>query len=159
MFKSKTKNRKIRKWEIVFLLAIIFVALGIKAHSYYWPKAIIKIGGQELKVLVADNSRHMYAGWSNHKNMGKYNGMLFVFVSKSQHTMVMRNMNFPLDIVWIDGKVIVDIAPNLQPDLSTAEAELVPYFARLPSTFVLELPAGFTAKNGVKIGDSVEINL
>ena len=120
------------------MLAIIFIALGIKAYSYYWPKATVQIGGQELKVLVADNSRHLYVGWSKRKNMGKYNGMLFVFASKSQHTMVMRDMKFPLDIVWIDGKTIVDIAPNLQPDIGTTEAELIPYFARLPSTFVLE---------------------
>ena len=83
--------------------------------------------------------------------------MLFVFDTKGQHTIVMREMNFPLDIIWLDGFKIVDMAPSVPPQKGVTETDLVPYFARLPSTLVLELPAGFIVANELKIGDSIEI--
>ena len=89
--------------------------------------------------------------------MGKYDGMLFVFANRVQHTFVMRNMLFPIDIVWLNKGEIVDIAPNIQPEPGKNEASLTPYFARLPSDMVLELVAGTVAKNGLKIGDKLEI--
>jgi uncharacterized membrane protein (UPF0127 family) len=71
--------------------------------------------------------------------------------------MVMRDMNFPLDIIWLDGFTIVDMAPNLQPEKGRTEEDLTPYFARLPSTLVLEVPTGFITQNKLKIGDRIEI--
>lgn len=115
------------------------------------------IAGRQIKVLVADNFAHLMKGWSDRKDMGEYQGMLFVFPGRGFHTMVMRDMNFPLDIVWIDGNSIVDLAPNLPPEPGRAEAQLTPYSARLPSTLVLELPAGFIQLNKLQIGDKITV--
>jgi uncharacterized membrane protein (UPF0127 family) len=58
--------------------------------------------------------------------------------------------------VWIDNGMIVDIAPNLAPENDRAEEEQTIYRPRLPANAVLELPAGFTTANGIKIGDRVK---
>lgn len=120
-----------------------------------WPKANVKIGGEVLKVLVANTPAHQVEGWSNKKDMGNYGGMLFVFPDFGQHTMVMRDMRFPLDIVWLNGNKIVEIAPNIQTEPGKTEAQLTPFFSSQPSNMVLELPAGFMDKTGIKIGDEV----
>ena len=146
-----------KKWHYIFFIVVILLTIGLKAYSYYWPKATININGRILKVSVADTAQNRIKGWSGKKDMGKYDGMLFVFSEKSQHTMVMRDMNFPLDIIWLDGFTIVDMAPNLQPEKNRAEEDLTPYFARLPSTMVLEVPAGFVMENKLKIGDRIEV--
>lgn len=78
--------------------------------------------------------------------------MLFVYSDLSQHGMSLSGVKFPVDIIWINGREIVDIAPSLWPTDQT-----LPYFARGESNLVLELPAGFVEKNKIKIGDSVEI--
>ncbi|TAN33827.1 DUF192 domain-containing protein [Patescibacteria group bacterium] len=158
MFFKKRENKQIKKWEWIMLLVILGFSIFGKIYYSRWPTAVVKIGGREVSVLVADNELHRFKGWSKRDDMGKYGGMLFVFPERGQHAMVMRDMRFPLDIIWIDGTKIVDIAPNLQPDPANTEAGLTPYFARLPSTLVLELSSGFTQKNGVKIGDTISIS-
>jgi uncharacterized membrane protein (UPF0127 family) len=157
MLFSPKEVKPLKKWHYIFFAVLILLFIGIKAYSYYWPKTTININGRILTVLLADTEQNRFKGWSGKKDMGKYDGMLFVFPEKAQHTMVMRNMNFPLDIIWIDGFTIVDMAPNLQPEPGRAEEELTPYFARLPSTLVLEVPAGFVTQNKLKIGDRIEI--
>lgn len=156
LFASK-QSKQPKKWHYIFFAVVVLLFIGLKIYSYYWPKATININGRILKVLVADTQQNRLKGWSGQKDMGQYDGMLFVFPEKSQHAMVMRDMNFPLDIIWINGLTIVDMAPNLQPEKGRAEEDLTPYFARLPSTLVLEVPAGFIAQNKLKIGDVIEI--
>ena len=72
--------------------------------------------------------------------------------------MVMRDMHFPLDIIWLDGNKIIDIAPNLPPEPGLAEEQLTIYRSRAASTLVLELPAGFMERTSLKIGDVIEIS-
>lgn len=156
LFQSKELKQP-KKWHYIFFGFVILLFIGIKLYSFYWPKETININGHVLTVLLADTEQHRIKGWSNKKDMGKYDGMLFIFPERSQHTMVMRDMNFPLDIIWLDGFTIVDMAPNLQPEKGRAEVDLTPYFARLPSTLVLEVPAGFIMKNQLKIGDRIEV--
>lgn len=157
MLFAPKETKQPKKWHYIFFAVVILLFVGLKAYAYYWPKATININGRILKVLVADTQQNRIKGWSGKKDMGKYDGMLFVFPEKAQHTMVMRDMNFSLDIIWIDGFTIVDMAPNLKPEKGRAEEDLTPYFARLPSTLVLELPAGFLIQNKLKIGDRIEI--
>ena len=156
LFQSK-ETKQPKKWHYIFFAIVVLLFVGLKAYAYYWPKATVNINGRILTVLLADTEQHRIKGWSGKKDMGKYDGMLFVFPEKAQHTMVMRDMNFPLDIIWLDGFTIVDMAPNLQPEKGRAEEDLTPYFARLSSTLVLELPAGFIKQNSLKIGDRIEI--
>lgn len=151
------KKAEVKKWHLLLVAAIIILSFGGRIYAAWWSKGIVSIGGQEVKVLIADTDKHRFRGWSNEKNMGKYGGMLFVYPTAGQHAMVMRDMNFPLDMIWINGNEIVDMAPNLQPEPGRAEAQLTVYFARLPSNLVMELPAGFIEKNRLKIGDIVEV--
>jgi len=151
------QNKPVKKWQWYLLLLVIGLALIIKAYSYYWPKAQVTIGEKTIKVLVADNNRHWRKGLGGRKNLGRYHGMLFIFSTRGQHTMVMRDMEFALDIVWLNNYKIVDIAPSVQPEPGKNDGQLTPYFSRLPSDMVLELPAGFTQTNGIKIGETVKI--
>jgi len=156
MSESK-ETKQPKKWHYIFFAVMILSVVALKAYGYYWPKATININGYILKVLVADTQQHRVKGWSGKEDMGKYDGMLFVFPEKKQHTMVMRDMNFPLDIIWLDGFTIVDMAPGVQPEKDISEEDLTPYFARLPSTLILELPAGYIIENKLKIGDRMEM--
>lgn len=153
----EAKPVTVRSWHYILLLAIILSSLIFKIYSSYWPKREVVLGNEIVRVLVADTYSHRLKGLSGRDGLGDSGGMLFVFPERGQHTMVMRDMLFSIDIVWIDGDSIVDMAPNLQPESGKKEADLTPYFARLPSTLVLELPAGSIARLGLKVGDNVRI--
>ncbi|MDO8499606.1 MAG: DUF192 domain-containing protein [bacterium] len=148
---------KIKKHYIIIVVALLVISIGGRIYAAYWPTKDIKINGETLKVLVADTDKHRAVGLGSRADFGDYQGMLFIFPNVSQHAMVMRDMRFSLDIIWIRDKVIIDMAPNLEPEPGKTENQLTPYFARLPSDMVLELPAGYISQNELKIGDMVEI--
>jgi len=137
---------------------IIVLAVALKLYSFYWPSTEIKINGQILKVLVAKDYKHLTKGLSGRENLGKYDGMLFVFNNRAQHAMIMRDMKFSIDFIWIDRGVIVDIAPSAPLEPGKQESEYFRYIARDLSTRVLEVPAGTALGRGWKIGDRVEYN-
>ena len=152
------KNPKpFKTWHLILIILVIAISVGFKIYGSLWTKATIKIAGQELHVMVADTYDHRLKGLSDRQDMGGHDGMLFVFPDRGQHIMVMRDMHFRLDIIWLDGNKVVDIAPNLLPEPGISEDKLTLYPARAPSTLVLELPAGFKDQTGLKIGDTVEI--
>ena len=156
-FTKKDEIKELKKWHVIVLVAMLVATIGLRIYYARWPKAKIVVGGQPLTVLVADTFQRRVEGWSDKKRMGNYDGMLFVFSEKGEHTMVMRDMYFSLDILWVDEGKIVDIAANAQPERGRLEEGLTPYIPRAPATLVIELPAGFVEKNGVKIGDSITI--
>lgn len=152
------EQKEIKRWHWIAVGLIITVAIFYKLYTvYYWPKAIIRIGGEEFQVLVADNEKHRFRGWSGEKDMGKYGGMLLLFFEDSNHLIVMRDMNFPLDIVWLNDGVVVDIAKNVHPEPGVEEDDLTLYFTSYDSDAVLELPAGFKERTGLERGDRIEI--
>ena len=156
MFFNKAPNPQVKRWHLYFFCSVIIIGIGLKVYSYRWPRAVVNIRGEEIKVLVADTADRRFKGWGGEKSMGEWGGMLFVFPSKGSHAVVMRNMEFPLDIIWLDGRTIVDMAPNVKAEPGISELDLIPYLSRLPSTMVLEMPADFIANFGIKIGDAVD---
>jgi uncharacterized membrane protein (UPF0127 family) len=82
--------------------------------------------------------------------------MLFVFDREGERTFVMRDMDFPLDIIFIDADGrITQIHPAPVPPPNTSEGELTPY--RGQAKWVLEVPCGYTTSKNISIGDVVRI--
>ncbi|MFH1781353.1 MAG: DUF192 domain-containing protein, partial [Patescibacteria group bacterium] len=86
-------------------------------------------------------------------NLEKNECMLFVFKESKSRTFWMKNMNFPLDIIFINNNEIVEIKENIQaPD----SADIPQYSSKYPADTVLELPAGLVADNNIITGDKVD---
>ncbi len=151
-------KNKSSSWQLVVLGLIILFSFSLKMYyDYYWPNAQVRINNQTLNVLVADNIKHWTKGLGGRKNLGEYDGMLFLFPITEQHVFVMRDMQFPIDIIWIKNGMVVDYAPGVPIDPATTESDLIPYAARDISDKVLELKAGMANSLHLKIGDKVEV--
>lgn len=161
MFFKKKPPTEFKRWHGIALLIVVLLGLGSYAYSFYWPTAKITISNKNISktytVLVADTFRHEFQGLSGRNSLGKYDGMLFVFPTRAVHAMVMRDMRFALDIVWVDGDTIVHIEPNLPLEPGKSEAELKVYGEGFNSTKVLEFSAGFTQSNGIMVGDTLVV--
>ncbi len=131
------------------ILFLLFIFIQIKNY-FYWPKTAVRLKDQDLQVLVASTPSHRYKGLSKRKDLGEYDGMLFVFSVPDKYGFVMRDMNFSLDIIWLNRGVVVDIAKNLSP----LNQDFI-YYPRAKANLVLELPAGWVDKNNLKIGDEL----
>lgn len=154
------KISKSKRWPIVIFAIIFFVFIGLRVQQYFFPRqATMTIGGKTFQVLMANTDALRVKGLSGRKDFGGYGGMVFTFPQADYYTFVMRDMLFPIDIVWINGKTIVDIKERLPPEAGREESELTRYSGVSTADTVIELPAGFAQQNGVKIGDKVQLGL
>jgi len=87
----------------------------------------------------------------------EYEGMLFLFNNQNNTTIVMRNMLFPIDIIWLNDNIVVDMAPAVQPEPRVDEENLVKYYTQKSANMVLELLSGGIEKYDIKIGDSISL--
>jgi len=100
---------------------------------------------------VADTPAKEELGLSGRIELPFGKGMLFAPPTARVYGIWMKDMNFPLDIVWFDNDLkVMYIKENAAPE-SYPEA----FVPSAPSRYVLELPAGFIQRYGVTLGDKV----
>src|SRR3989338_5042145 len=62
----------------------------------------IRISNVKIKAELADTPEKRALGLSGRETLGNDEGMLFVFDEPNTRQFWMKNMNFALDIIWID---------------------------------------------------------
>lgn len=150
----KAPTTKMKIFGAVFMVAM--VALQFTKH--HWGEATIGLKDTQLHVLVAKNVYQQEKGLGGRESLDPYDGMLFLFDFSSRYGFVMRDMKFPIDIVWFNAGVVVDIAPNVPVEPGVPEERLRRYLPRAEANLVLELPAGWTEAHGLQIGDRLELS-
>ncbi len=80
--------------------------------------------------------------------------MLFVFDTPGKHGFWMKDMHFPIDIIWIDRDLTIvhverSISQETFPTVFASDAN---------ASYVLEVVAGFSEKNNLKEGDRVNFS-
>jgi uncharacterized membrane protein (UPF0127 family) len=124
----------------------------------------LKIGEIILNVEVVDTEAARTLGLSGKiarendplgLGLGGNEGMLFVFEREGNYGFWMKDMNFPIDIIWIDkDKKITHTENNVSPETYLKKPPQIFGFD-VTSLYVLEIPSGFLVENNVKIGDFV----
>jgi len=110
-----------------------------------------------VAATVSDDPEERRTGLSNTESLAPAEGMLFVYHSSDERTFVMREMDFPLDIIFIDATgQITAIHEAPVPPANTSESELEGYSGR--AKWVLEANRGWAAYHNVTVGDSVQID-
>lgn len=147
---------RISRWQLGFVILFVVALIGVSVWQYRPSEATVVLGGQELNVLVAKTRQQQYRGLGRRASLGEADGMLFPFGLPSRIGIVMRDMEFPIDIIWLRDGTIVDIAPSVPTEPGVSETNLRVYYPRVEANAVLEVPAGWVAAHGVKIGDTLE---
>ena len=125
------------------------------ADDIVYSHAIVTTSeGERIHVEVADTQRKRSLGLSNRPSLKKGWGMLFVFDKRKTHRFWMKDMQFPLDIIWLDNRRIVHIINNAQPVISEFEPEVMT--SPFPVNFVLEIASGMAIKLRLKTGQRME---
>lgn len=154
---EEDEKKKIKTWQIIFLLILAVSFLGVKIWQLRWPEAILTLKDTELNVQVAKIPKHMYQGLGGREYFGEHDAMLFIYGYKDKQGIVMRNMRFSIDIVWFNDEVVVDIASGVQPEFDVSEEKLMVYYPRAEANAVLKLPAGWANRHNLKIGDKITL--
>ena len=150
---------------IIFIFFLVGFFLISQTNRIVRPANIkmVNLAGQNIIVDVATEEDQHERGLSGRASLKENEGMLFVFAQPGKYPFWMKDMNFPIDIIWIaeDMKIIYikkDVRPELYPE-SYGPAN-IPTQIGIPTEvgtkYVLEVVTGFSDKNNLKVGDRVE---
>lgn len=136
---------------IGFLAVTILIAISglIKDTT----QESIKINDIQIYIERAVTQKEQAKGLGGRELLPKDSGMLFVYNSPAVRLFWMKDMLFPIDIIWIDeSKKIINITKNISQD-SFPER----FSSEMPALYVLEVNAGFVDENSIFVGDFVDI--
>ena len=124
---------------------------GRKAQPQVIEKALA-INGAVLDIELAKSGREQTQGLSGRESLAENQGMLFVYRPPSRPPFWMKDMLFGIDLIWVsDNWEITQISKNVSPDTFPQTFSPV-----LPTSFVLEVSAGFAKKHNIFVGDRLE---
>jgi len=149
------------------LLDLAAITIGVVVvgliYIYFWEAIVLFFIGEQpgrmyvestpISVTIADEEHERIQGLSRRESLGDFEGMLFVFPEEDYYGIWMRDMRFPIDILWIDNEFrIVHLEENVTPDTYPDS-----FVSDEPARFVLETPAFFAQNTNVVEGDIVRI--
>ncbi|MCC7469972.1 MAG: DUF192 domain-containing protein [Bacteroidetes bacterium] len=127
---------------------------AVSLSDFSYEKADILIEDVKIVADISDTSAKRGLGLSFRKSLKNNEGMYFVFDKPQVYAFWMKDMNFSIDIIWInEDNKIVDITKDLSPETYPNAFSPVS-----PARYVLEVPAGFSDENGINIGDEVIVS-
>ena len=120
------------------------------------PTATITIADRTVvTVELARTLEEKVRGLSGRTGLEAGHGMLFVYDRPQPIGIWMKDMRFPLDIIWIRAGRIVQIERDAPPLTSVGPERVYTATADL----VLEVPAGFAAARKIRVGDPVKAEI
>jgi uncharacterized membrane protein (UPF0127 family) len=118
----------------------------------------ISINGYNISAAIASTDEDKVKGLSGLKELGITEGMLFLFHHASRQGFWMKDMNFPIDIIWIDAmKKVVHIEKELKPCDSISICPV--YTPNADALYVLEVNSGFSDQHLISQGATIKFNL
>lgn len=164
-------NKKVIIILIFIILVLVAVPIFLRPSNVAGKKGSLTIKNQTFKIDVADTMMSRMQGLSGRENLGERDGMLFIFDRPSTSGFWMKDMKFPIDIIWIRGNSpsqilpgktwegkIIGFSENLQPEPKRTIFTLPVY--RPPELIdrVLEVNAGVVKQYNFTVGDEVTIS-
>lgn len=113
----------------------------------------ITLPNGSLKAEVADTSASREEGLSGRSGLRDGHGMLFVFDLPGRYGFWMKDMSFPIDMVWInENGVVVNVVENAKP-----EDYPMTYINQAGASYVLEIGANKAREYGIYLGSKIKI--
>jgi uncharacterized membrane protein (UPF0127 family) len=153
--KIKSVLKTVRRKNLV--IAVVFgIAFGILLAAITIDKieSCTFVGKKCYKLEEARSAAQKTRGLSGREALAEDRGMLFIFDREAKPCMWMKDMNFAIDIIWLDetGKT-VEIEENVSPDTFPAS-----FCSKHSAKYVVELNAGQVEDSGLTVTDRVMVN-
>jgi uncharacterized membrane protein (UPF0127 family) len=130
---------------IIAVVLLLATAVGFRVQS---PE--LRLARSTYELEIADTPAAQQKGLGGRDRLDAHTGMLFPYTEEAERCFWMKDMRFPIDIIWIgDDKRVVHIEHDLSP--STYPNSYC-HFGK----YVLELNAGEAKKNALQIGSRVD---
>ena len=144
------RDRRILSLTIAFVVVLVVGSSALLIRQLSSPRQIkeVAISDAVVHVHVADTPSSRAQGLSGTPPLSTGQGLLLDFKTSGPQGIWMKDMSYPLDLIWLDieGRV-VHIEKNVSPD-SYPQVFSSPH----PARYVLEARAGFAQRHEVVEG-------
>jgi uncharacterized membrane protein (UPF0127 family) len=145
---------------LLLLLGLIIITLSVfavwnrptaKQPAPDTSSRVMLVGDTRIEVEIVDTPSGRELGLSHRESLESGQGMLFVFEKVGNYSFWMKDMNFSIDIVWIDENWrIVGVARDILPETYPAS-----FRPPQPVRYVLEVPGGFFDAQNLSVGNLI----
>jgi uncharacterized membrane protein (UPF0127 family) len=145
-----------KKWWILGFVGFAFISgallFQIEGGS---DRAELKIGDEVFSMRVARSNSELNQGLSGTESMPENEALLFMFPYSNRWGIWMKDMNYPIDIVWLDeNKKVLHIEHDVKPESYPATT----YEPESPAKYVVELKAGAAKAHRITIGSQADFD-
>ncbi len=114
----------------------------------------VTIGTTRFPVTLAVDTDARMRGLSGTESLPVGTGKLFVFETADTHAFWMKDMHYAIDMLWFtaEGRLV-----HIQPYATPASYPQL-FAPQEPALYVLELNAGESARNGLQLGDRMQLS-
>lgn len=136
------------KKSLIMLLTLVWVHCAGQTARDKFIKVYLPDGlAVTAELAVTDDARQQ--GLMFREKIEENQGMLFVFEAEDIHAFWMKNMKFPIDIIWLDAQKRV---VHLEHEVPPCAADPCPsYIPKALATYVLELKSGAAGRHGLEL--------
>lgn len=111
--------------------------------------ADITIGNAEFRVEIVRTAEQVRRGLGGREDLSPDTGMWFDFGTENKWGIWMKDMKFPIDIVWLDKNLeVVTTEKNVSPKTFPKT-----FYPSRSASYVLELPSGTVEKYHLEAGN------
>jgi uncharacterized membrane protein (UPF0127 family) len=136
----------------------VLIAIGLIAglgwaltSGLFFPRPVpyaLSFDGAIIHLEIASTAAQQEQGLGGRDSLAQDSGMLFVFIHSSRYPFWMKDMRFPLDIIWLDSSFSVvhvkkHASPESFPELFTPSRDAL---------YALEVNAGVADRLGISDG-------
>lgn len=156
----------VTRLAVAVFAVVLLVSGGVVAYEaglfergdYEWTTVTVVDDetGETLAVVdarVADTREKRYTGLSETESLDEDEGMWFVHDEEGEHAYVMRDMDFPLDIIFVDADGVVTEIHSAP--VEEDQSDLTRYTGT--GKFVLEVRMGYADEKDIEVGDRVRV--
>lgn len=124
----------------------LFIALGALFVVHVQANGQkVYFGNKSYNAQVADTPAEQTKGLGGQNGLAKNEAMLFVFPDADQRCFWMKDMRFPIDIMWVgERQRIVHIERNVSPNT-------------YPETFCPDVPAKYVIETAANVSRDAQV--
>jgi uncharacterized protein len=150
-----------RSYAFIYVAAVLIASVLV-----YWflfgrnvvnRRAQLVLKNQVFDIEIAENATARAQGLSHRDSLPQNAGLLFLFKSPSKHGFWMKDMKFPIDILWFRGNELIGISKNAVPEPEKNVLQLKVYYPPAEADRVFEINAGLSDKYNFQPGDKFEL--
>ena len=153
-----------RSFPLIPIITLFLIFLSVSLYLFFKSRPTpaspgvnnliyLEIANTRLNVAIASTPADRSKGLGGREELAAGWGMLFVFEEADRYPFWMKDVSFPLDIIWIaeDWRILgfeERVLPSSYPTT---------FRSPRPVLYVLEVNSGFVAESQVTLGETVKL--